>query len=209
MDIRPSVLRGPRRRLIDLGFRPGMQIKLPAILLLVTTGFAALFLAHTRKAWGSLVEIGLADPWLRVFAREIQQDYFVVSLAIACAYAVVIVGICLAGTHRIFGPIVALERHLESLKRGDYTSRVRLRSGHPLCGLASDLNELGEVLARSRDGEAAESAEPREASGAPVTQQASKAVERLLRLYSSDAGEDAGPEELEEPDCVALAGQAG
>ncbi|HEB88404.1 MAG TPA: hypothetical protein ENI85_02445, partial [Deltaproteobacteria bacterium] len=167
MDFRLAAFRGPRRRLIDLGFRPGTQIKLPVILLLVSTGFALLFLGHTRKAWGALVEIGLEDPWLRAFAGEIQHDYFVVSIAIAFAYAIAVAGICLAGTHRVFGPIVAFERHLKALKRGDYTSRVRLRAGHPLSGVAADLNELGEILRRGGNERAIEGASPRLAEAAP------------------------------------------
>ncbi len=205
MNLRLDAFAGPRRRLIDLRFRPGTQVKLPAILLLVSGGFALLFLAHTQKAYGFLVEIGLEDPWLRAFAREIQHDYFVVSIALASAYAIVVAGICLAATHRIFGPIVALERQLDALKRGDYTSRIRLRAGHPLCGLAADLNDLCEILARESGGKSLERGGSRVADATPVVSHASKAVERLLRLYSSEERD----EEPAEPDFAALARQTG
>ena len=202
MDLRISSIAGPRRRLIDLGFRPGLQIKLPAVLLLVTTAFAVLFAAHTREAYGFLFEIGLEDPWLRAFALEIQHDYFVVSIAIMSAYAIVVSGICLAGTHRVLGPIVVLRKHLESLQRGDYESRIRLRSGHPLCGLAAGLNDLAEILQGANH---EESTEPEALNNLSTPERASRAVEHLLRLYSS-AGVDDGERETESS---LWAGQAG
>ena len=202
MDLRISAIAGPRRRLIDLGFRPGLQIKLPVVLLLVTIAFAMLFLAHTREAYGFLFEVGLEDPWLRAFVLEIQHDFFVVSIAIMSAYAIAISGICLAGTHRVLGPIVVLRKHLESLKRGDYASRVRLRSGHPLSGVAADLNDLSEILQGATHEESAESQAQKNVS---TPEPASRAVEHLLRLYSSAEVDDA--EREAEPSL--WAGQAG
>jgi len=200
MDLHGIASLGRRRRLVDLRFRPGLQIKLPALLLAITGGFSVLFLAHTNKAYGALLEIGLEDPWLRSLVQEIQYDYFVVSLSIGIAYAIAVVGVCLAGTHRVLGPIVALQRHLEFLKKGNYSPRIRLRSGHPLSGIAKDLNELSEILQRSMS---TYSAEPRTPKNVQIADQAAKAVDRLLRVYTNAENLD---EETLEPNLASLPG---
>ena len=47
---------------------------------------------------------------------------------------------------RIFGPLVAVYRHLRALIDGEYTSRVRLRRHDEFTDLANQLNHLAEVL---------------------------------------------------------------
>jgi HAMP domain-containing protein len=49
-------------------------------------------------------------------------------------------------SHRIFGPTIALRRHIKKLKNGDYSSRAHLRAGDELHDLADELNELAETL---------------------------------------------------------------
>src|SRR5665213_3127681 len=63
----------------------------------------------------------------------------------------VIVGfLCLAlwviFSHRIFGPIVPLRRHVQNLARGEYRSRIKPRPRDEFKELFEDLNHLAEVL---------------------------------------------------------------
>ena len=194
MDLGNVIFLGHRRRLIDLRRRPGLQLKLPALLLMITAGFSALFLAHTEEALGAiLLELGQQDGWLRNMVEEIQHDYLVVSLSIVVAYASVVVGICLAATHRLLGPIVALRRHLANVKNGDYASRVHLRAGHPLSGVAEDLNELSEILKRpDQSSMRHESA----TTSLPVSDPTAKPIDRLLMAFDAD---DSNDETLEPP----------
>lgn len=131
------------RRAVHLGRRPLLQLKLPIALLGLTLAFGALFVAHTMAAWGKLVVSGAPDPWVAQLAHEIARDYLTVSSAIAGGYVLSLVLLCLTFTHRLLGPIVALERHLERLRRGHYEARLRLRAGDPLSRVADELNELG------------------------------------------------------------------
>lgn len=190
MDFRSRNYPGQRRRLIDLRLHPGLQLKLPTFLIMITIGFSGLFLAHTSEAFGAMVEIGLEDLWQRALVEEIKRDYFVVSLSIALAYSVVVSGVCLAGTHRLLGPIVALRRQLRSVKRGDYTSRIHLRAGHPLSAVAKDLNELSEILSRSSSSNQAFGSENTQFTTSPAIP-----VERLLTILKS---EDSDKEFLEQ-----------
>lgn len=61
-----------RRRLVNLRVWPGLQLKLPVGLLMITLAFSALFLAHTNKAYGTLFAVGLEEPWLRALAEDIR-----------------------------------------------------------------------------------------------------------------------------------------
>ncbi len=49
-------------------------------------------------------------------------------------------------THRFVGPQVAIQRHIERLKAGDYAHTCNLRTHDELKGVAGALNELTEAL---------------------------------------------------------------
>ena len=51
-------------------------------------------------------------------------------------------------THRIFGPVVPIVRHIKNLAEGDYSSRIHLRSGDSMNEIADALNELAETLSK-------------------------------------------------------------
>ena len=105
------------RRAIGLGRRPLLQLKLPLILLAITVSFGALFAAHTWAAWGQLISFGASEPWVGQLADEILRDYLTVSTAIATAYVAFLMLTCLAYTHRLLGPIVALNPLNITLKK--------------------------------------------------------------------------------------------
>lgn len=146
MQLQELFAAGARRRLVNLEINPLHQLKLPIVLLAITATFLVLFFAHTHAAFGSLVAASFETAWIHELAGEITRDFFVVSVVIGLAYAIVVLTVCLAGAHRALGPIVALERHLSRLRNGDYSSRVALRAGHPLERVADDLNALADVL---------------------------------------------------------------
>jgi HAMP domain-containing protein len=49
-------------------------------------------------------------------------------------------------SHRIYGPTVALRRHIDNLKQGNYQARIRLRKHDELKNIAADLNSLAKIL---------------------------------------------------------------
>ena len=49
-------------------------------------------------------------------------------------------------SHRILGPTVAFERHIDELCRGNYQSRVRLRKKDEMIEMQTALNRLAEEL---------------------------------------------------------------
>lgn len=53
-------------------------------------------------------------------------------------------------SHRIFGPMVPMRRHVQKLIAGDYTSRLKVRTSDEFQDLVHDLNDLAEKLAGSK-----------------------------------------------------------
>lgn len=75
-------------------------------------------------------------------------------MGIASAIAILLTGLLsfffiILLTHRFFGPLVAISRHLDELKAGNFTSRIRLREKDELKSLCQQLNDLTEVLQKN------------------------------------------------------------
>ena len=51
-------------------------------------------------------------------------------------------------SHRIFGPMVPILRHIRMLSSGDYSQRIRIRKGDEFGEIVDALNELTEKLAK-------------------------------------------------------------
>ncbi len=141
---------GDRRRLVNLSTRPLFQLKLPITLLLISSLFLVAFLAHTYAAYGKLIAAGFEHAFLAELASDIRFDYLVVSASLGIAWALAILGACLALTHHYLGPIVALRRQIVHLKQGEYSTPAHVRPGHPLRAIADELDGLAKLL-RGKD----------------------------------------------------------
>lgn len=139
-----------RRHKMNLLLRPALQLKLPAILLIVTLGFVALQVAHTQFAYGKLFEIVLEEaghpPFLEELLRAQTGDYIEVTTVLTLLYILAVVSLSVTFAHRMVGPMVPIRRQTEALKNGDYKARVRLRKRDAFSDLAEDLNELAQML---------------------------------------------------------------
>jgi signal transduction histidine kinase len=62
----------------------------------------------------------------------------------AIAMAAILIGIRLS--HRIYGPMVPFRRHIDALKKGEFSSRIRLRKDDDLIEIRDALNDLAITL---------------------------------------------------------------
>jgi hypothetical protein len=117
--------------MMNLLLRPTLQLKLPAVVLIVTLGFVALQVAHTQLAYGKLFDVVFEEagrpPFLKDLLREQTHDYLEVTTVLTLVYIFVVVIVSVAYGHRMIGPMVPLRRQTEALKNGDYGARVTLR----------------------------------------------------------------------------------
>ncbi len=140
------------RRAIRLP-QPFTQLKLPVYLLILTLAFGALFAWHGTAAYERLYGLVISSmpDSHQAMLRDQTRDFAVVSATILAGYAVFVLGVCLAHSHGLLGPVVPLRRHIQALKNGQYGSRVELRkSDTAYLELAEDLNDLAQSLAGGR-----------------------------------------------------------
>lgn len=65
---------------------------------------------------------------------------------LSTAYVGVLFFVVFKMTHKIYGPLVGIERFVDQIAEGDYRKRVVIRRGDDLTRLASKLNRLAEAL---------------------------------------------------------------
>lgn len=70
--------------------------------------------------------------------------WMAIGLGALAVVSSVVVAISLS--HKIYGPVVAIKRCIESLQNGDYSARLTLRQGDDLLELRDALNHLAESL---------------------------------------------------------------
>jgi hypothetical protein len=150
-SLRQRLFEPERRRSLRL-VKPGVQLRLALYLLAITFAFGLLVVANSWSAYGRLYQATLssaAGPFEQDILEQTQL-YLNTSSVLLVGYVVVVLGVTIGYVHRLIGPIVAFERHLRALQRGDYASRVSLRSGDHIYGTLADLlNDLAERLESS------------------------------------------------------------
>jgi methyl-accepting chemotaxis protein len=150
-SLRQRLFEPERRRSVRL-VKPVVQLKLAAYLLVVTFAFGMLTALNSWSAYGRLYQATLATaagPFKQDILEQTQL-YLNTSSVLLVGYVVVVLAVTIGYVHRLIGPIVAFERHLRALQRGDYTSRVSLRrSDHVYADMADQLNDLAERLESS------------------------------------------------------------
>jgi hypothetical protein len=149
---RPAFLADPRRSFRLL--HPGIQLGLALHVLAVGACFGLLFVWHAWHAYADLVTRSLASApaALEVQLRQQTWSFAVVSLVMGVGYVLVVVGVCVAWSHRLLGPTVALRRHLQALRSGRCPGPLRLRrTDGPFLPVADALNEVARLLDERRE----------------------------------------------------------
>ena len=142
-----------RRQTIRLP-KPAAQLKLPVVLLLLTLAFGLLMAWHTHTAYERIyaTTMGGVSTAFQEDVHEQTADFLVVSSAMLGGYVLIVLGFCIAYTHRLIGPTVALQRQARKLRAGDFTARTQLRKGDSVfTELTRDLNAVAELLQKHAD----------------------------------------------------------
>ncbi len=77
---------------------------------------------------------------------EIQVSLVILFSACALSVFALVAGVVLS--HRLFGPLVSINRHIATLREGQYSARLQLRSSDDMSELKDSLNDLAEALER-------------------------------------------------------------
>ena len=147
-----------KRKARNILIRPGLQLRLPLYILLLTVVFVSLFMmlgnVYLEQAYVTKMDqaytIRIDNPADMQFLLHIlisqMTSLNTFSLLLLFVYAVLVVVITCLYTHRLLGPMVPISRHLKALNEGFYAHRLHLRKHDALHELADQLNELAETL---------------------------------------------------------------
>jgi hypothetical protein len=138
--------RTPKGKLI----RPRQQIKYAMVF--VCGGIIAqsaiigtvVFLMHRSIA--TLTETYHLDPEVGATIANSITNGLILTMLVATAVAMFAILYGIKLSHRIYGPMVPFQRHIEELKNGNYKARIRLRKDDELIEIRDALNDLAITL---------------------------------------------------------------
>lgn len=75
----------------------------------------------------------------------VQRSIFMLTF-LGVVFSIIFLVIATALSHRIYGPVVKIRQFVKSIKAGEYSARVQLRTGDELHDLADELNEMAATV---------------------------------------------------------------
>ncbi len=132
------IVRPQKQMRFALMFTGGAMLSLTALVALM-----AIVFNHTLKTLTEAQQIQIEVGYL--LRDTMMYPFFMFVLgAFILGIFTIFMGIRLS--NRIYGPLIPLQRHIQNLKQGMYSSRVILRRNDELTELRDSLNELAAVL---------------------------------------------------------------
>lgn len=139
-----------QRTLAGLFIRPQKQVRFAMLFIggamlsvVALLGFLVLSFNHALARYNEKFQTH-ADIGLTINDSFTTTFLLIIALGVILGLLSIYLGIKIS--HRIYGPLVPLKRHIEKLTQGDYTSRVRLRKDDEMGELSDALNELAMAL---------------------------------------------------------------
>ena len=142
----PSQRRQLKGKLVNPRAQLRFSLFLVAGALLILVLFSAVVIFALNR---TIVSLELSEGLQPAISLALRKSFtltltLVFILAGLLSALAVLLGIHVS--HRVFGPLVPLRRHIDELKRGNFASRVQLRKNDELVELQDSLNDLAESL---------------------------------------------------------------
>ena len=153
-----SVLRSlgldERRKARNFLLKPGIQLRLPLYILLLSFTFALLAVLfgnlYFEQTYVTLLQSTTQSEYVqRVLARQ-TQEFRLLAMLLLSGYVLLMIVVTVVYTHRLIGPVIPMLRHVKALQEGRYSHRINLRRHDAFMELAEELNRLAETLQDSR-----------------------------------------------------------
>jgi signal transduction histidine kinase len=140
-----------KRALRTMFIRPSRQLKLTLAMLSVGILFTALLMGYLVIRVAAVVSaVQSSNPDIAALIQaNLDPTLSVILLGQGLLWlSSLLIGILIS--HRIYGPIIPIVRHVQQLGRGDYSSRIQLRKDDDLGEIAEALNELASRLEKEK-----------------------------------------------------------
>lgn len=142
-----------RRKLSNLIVDPWSLAKLSVpfiILAVMSIGIVAMMQKRVMTALEGTVLYGPENLSVMNALHEMQGSVTQTGMIGVTVFIAVSLVLWIFFSHRIFGPVVPMRRHVQSLIKGDYDSRIYPRASDEFKELIADLNRLAEVLEKKK-----------------------------------------------------------
>ncbi len=138
------------RKLQNVAIEPSKQFRLAFYMLALGLGIFLAFFAFELWLMSSIVTnlapLAPQDSNLHQLLGDSLWWSWAAFILIAVLFSMGVILGTLVLSHRFFGPVVALQKHINALTRGEFEHRTHLRKNDELKELAADLNQLSERL---------------------------------------------------------------
>jgi hypothetical protein len=138
------------RRLSNFFIAPDRQLRMA--LVAVGCGLFFFFAFFGFQIWMFSALIASLSPLIpetsnvsEMIAESIHWTW-IVFFAGAVAFTMVLTTLTIVISHRVYGPIYAIRKHIGALSRGEFAHRTHLRKNDEFKDVAKDLNELSAAL---------------------------------------------------------------
>ena len=130
-------------------FKIGIYIIVLTFIFIVCAGY--MFMSSFWQQYQHVMSIfEVVDPDLQW--EVITNDVFITNIVkiavLFLVFMLVIMVVVFRLTHRYYGPLVSIEKFVDRVATGDYSSRVTVRKKDELVRLVSKLNVMAESLER-------------------------------------------------------------
>lgn len=142
-----------KRTLRSTLVEPFKQVKIGVYVMVISLTFlvmaAYLFVAAFMQQYQHVMEIfNVVDPNTKW--ELVTNDIFyanVMKLGALCfTFIAVLFWVVFKMTHKMYGPLVSIERFVDNISQGHYGQRIVIRRGDDLKRLAGRLNHMAETL---------------------------------------------------------------
>jgi len=145
------------RKTKNLLLQPGLQLKLPLYVLMLTFVFAGLSWVILYQGFQGLYEFimlqGYVSEQIGSVIKYQTNAVIIIFTALTIVYVVLVLGFSIVYLHRLVGPTIAFRRHIGALAQGNYAARSTLRKHDAFWEVAQDLNDLAASLEQENQAE--------------------------------------------------------
>lgn len=142
--------RSDRRTLRGLFIKPRQQLKYSFMFMgggmMILCLFIAVVIYSVNRTLFALESAYGMDPSVAQTIRQALTSTLSISCVLSAVLAAFSFVIGLQLTHRIYGPLIPLQRHIDELRNGNFSSRVHLRKNDEMLELQEGLNSLATAL---------------------------------------------------------------
>lgn len=142
-----------RRGILSAAVEPFKQFKIGAYVILISLVFvviiATIFTLAFKEQYDQVLGLfNVVDEtarWDFILNDVFKKNAIRIALALV-SYVAILTYVIFKMTHKIYGPLVSIERFVQEIENGEYQSRLTIRDRDELERLVNKLNKMSEAL---------------------------------------------------------------